>query len=249
MKTAYRQYPLHAQFHNRNLRAFRQILEATRSAPATAPTDGIVLGRTPGTGSGPRSWQNSWGQSSIHAHLAAGGAASVVNGRDSHGRTILHCICSSTDPTALDYLHAVLAHPYVDVNLRDLESGWTALHRALWCGNLSAAMMLMARTDLKLELRDNEGYTAFDLYNSTVEGTTPPLIVHGAGLATAKGRDLFMWGTSRFVIGIPLQSQGSSTLTKSIGSCHSHLQRMVPAESNPNASTWSTRRHLSVPNA
>lgn len=204
MKTAYRQYPLHAQFHNRNLRAFRQILEATRSAPATAPTDGIVLGRTPGTGSGPRSWQNSWGQSSIHAHLAAGGAASVVNGRDSHGRTILHCICSSTDPTALDYLHAVLAHPYVDVNLRDLESGWTALHRALWFGNLSAAMMLMARTDLKLELRDNEGYTAFDLYNSTVEGTTPPLIVHGAGLATAKGRDLFMWGTSRFVIGMLL---------------------------------------------
>ncbi|KIO26840.1 hypothetical protein M407DRAFT_23900 [Tulasnella calospora MUT 4182] len=197
MKTAYRQYPLHAQFHNRNLRAFRQILEATRSAPATAPTDGIVLGRTPGSGSGPRSWQNSWGQSSIHAHLATGGAASIINGRDSHGRTILHCVCSSTDPTALQYLQAVLAHPYIDVNLRDLESGWTALHRALWCGNLSAAMMLMSRTDLQLELRDNEGYTAFDLYNSTVEGTTPPLTVHGAGFATAKGRDLFMWGTSR----------------------------------------------------
>ncbi|KAG8983522.1 hypothetical protein FRB90_005924, partial [Tulasnella sp. 427] len=58
-------------------------------------------------------------------------------------------------------------------------------------------MMLMARTDLKLELRDNEGYTAFDLYNSTVEGTTPPLSDHAAGSPNAKGRDLFMWGTSR----------------------------------------------------
>jgi hypothetical protein len=44
-------------------------------------------------------------------------------------------------------------------------------------------------------LKDLEGYTAFDLYNSTVEDTKPPHSPSGEhGFA-----DLYTWGANRFV--------------------------------------------------
>lgn len=82
----------------------------------------------------------------------------------------------------------LLAHPSINPNLQDYESHWTALHRALYGGNISTALLLLQRADVDCNLKDLEGYRAFDLYNSTVHGTKPEL---GPRL------DLFTWGANR----------------------------------------------------
>jgi len=47
----------------------------------------------------------------------------------------------------------------------------------------------MARGDVDMSVKDFEGFTAFDVFNSTCEGTNP---VDGAA-----GTDLFTWGSNR----------------------------------------------------
>lgn len=51
--------------------------------------------------------------------------------------------------------------------------------------------MLLQRSDLDRDIKDVEGYTAFDLYNSTVQGTKP---VSGDDV----NAELFTWGTNRY---------------------------------------------------
>ena len=58
------------------------------------------------------------------------------------------------------------------MNLQDYESGYTALHRALFAGNIRAARDLLMRHDIDISIKDAEGLTAFDLYNGTVEGVS-----------------------------------------------------------------------------
>lgn len=118
-------------------------------------------------------------------------APAEVNRRDLFGRTVLHLLCASDDPAALDYLQLLLTHPSVNCNLQDQESGWTALHRALYAGNLHIALLLLERANIDTRIRDYEGLTAFDLYNTTVPGTCPrPEDAQNGGL-------LFVWGGNR----------------------------------------------------
>lgn len=130
-----------------------------------------------------------------------------INARDWLGRTVLHLACAATDSAAVEYVRMILGHPGVNVNLQDRESMWTALHRALYHGNLATAcvyllyrvmaviltfdrILLLKRTDTDTSLKDLEGYTAFDLYNSTVEHTKPSDSV-------LSRTHLFTWGTNR----------------------------------------------------
>ncbi|KAI0289160.1 regulator of chromosome condensation 1/beta-lactamase-inhibitor protein II [Multifurca ochricompacta] len=85
----------------------------------------------------------------------------------------------------------LLAHPGISVNLQDVENHWTALHRALYNGNLSAGILLLQRSDTDTALKDVEGYRAFDLYNTTVEDTMPNKYKIPAGL------ELYTWGANR----------------------------------------------------
>jgi hypothetical protein len=104
----------------------------------------------------------------------------------------------------------LLAHPRIDVNLQDVESHWTALHRALYNGNIAAAyvafrhfrcgdtqfatflsILLLQRGDIDTSLKDFEGYRAFDLYNTTVEDTMP------GRRGTQSGFELYTWGSNR----------------------------------------------------
>ena len=58
----------------------------------------------------------------------------------------------------------------------------------------------MQRPDIDVELRDSEGLTAFDLYNSTVDGTGPPNLDPPSTQDPLKDRfatDLFTWGGNR----------------------------------------------------
>jgi alpha-tubulin suppressor-like RCC1 family protein len=108
-----------------------------------------------------------------------------VNARDSHGRTLLHHVASSSKPTAPEFARALLQIPFIDIYVQDLESGWTALHRALYAGNATIALALMARDTQDtmdfskvgnsshpsgglIKIKDFEGYSPFDVFGSTI---------------------------------------------------------------------------------
>lgn len=105
-----------------------------------------------------------------------------VNSRDHAGLTILLRAASSTAENAVSFVEALLGHPAIDIYAQDPESGWNALHRALYAGNISIARMLLEkeRADLTghmvsvnrvgqlIKTKDHEGNSPFDLYNSTI---------------------------------------------------------------------------------
>jgi ankyrin repeat protein len=96
--------------------------------------------------------------------------------------TILLRAASSTAENAVPFVEALLAHPGIDIYAQDPESGWNALHRALYTGNISIARLLLKkeRNDLMghtasvhrvgqlIKTKDHEGNSPFDLYNSTI---------------------------------------------------------------------------------
>lgn len=108
-----------------------------------------------------------------------------VNARDQFGRTLLHHVASSQKPTAIDFAVALLEISFLDIYAQDWESGWTALHRALYAGNASIARELMVRdihdaTNFNklgnpnhpsgglIKIKDREGYSPFDVYGAVI---------------------------------------------------------------------------------
>lgn len=127
-----------------------------------------------------------------------------MNRRDALGRTVLHLLASSDETEGGEYLAALLAHPSVNVNVQDHESGYTALHRALYAGHLRTAITLLRRADTDVRVRDHEGLTPLDLYNLTVPGTSP------ARADAARGGELFVWGANRnFTLGLGHADDGT----------------------------------------
>ncbi|XDG06103.1 hypothetical protein ABKA04_005718 [Annulohypoxylon sp. FPYF3050] len=124
----------------------------------------------PGTGA-PKAASNSLGKGEI-------------NSRDHLGLTILLRAASSTSPDASSFVEALLDHPAIDIYAQDYESGWNALHRALYNGNISIARLLLEkeRKDLTgslggasvakaaqlIKTKDHEGNSPFDVYNATI---------------------------------------------------------------------------------
>lgn len=107
-----------------------------------------------------------------------------VNSRDYAGLTILLRAASSTAEDAIAFVQALVDHPAIDLYMQDPESGWNALHRALYAGNISIARLLLEkeRRDITgqtlgasiskagrlIRTKDHEGLSPFDLYNSTI---------------------------------------------------------------------------------
>lgn len=107
-----------------------------------------------------------------------------INARDAFGRTLLHHAVSSHRENALEFVRALLELPLLDLYAQDTESGWTALHRALYYGNIAAAQALMARdihnaTDYTthvshsnagglVKIKDNEGNSPFEVFGLTI---------------------------------------------------------------------------------
>ena len=71
-----------------------------------------------------------------------------VNARDWLGRTVLHLACTASARPATEYVRMLLAHRAIDVNLQDAESHWTALHRALYNGNIASAYVITFPHDI-----------------------------------------------------------------------------------------------------
>ncbi|KAL1976129.1 hypothetical protein VTN31DRAFT_2411 [Thermomyces dupontii] len=123
------------------------------------------------------------------SHVRGGATPSItraqINAKDQQGRTLLHLVASSQKPSAIEFARALLEIPFIDLYAQDYESGWTALHRALYAGNASIAQALMARdvrdvTDYStpghtshpsgglIKVKDREKNSPFDVYNATI---------------------------------------------------------------------------------
>lgn len=163
---------------------------AVSKSPAIGSAQGGYLGGSPiGLGTSPRPSNKSRRPSgyatgpgkSKDTSLSLGRAE--VNSRDHAGLTVLLRAASSTDPNTHDFVQALIDHPAIDIYAQDPESGWNALHRSLYTGNISIARMLLEkeRGDLTshtlssvskvgqlIKTKDHEGNSPFDVYNSTI---------------------------------------------------------------------------------
>ncbi|KAF4611303.1 hypothetical protein D9613_007260 [Agrocybe pediades] len=171
---------LHDYYNTRNLQGFQRLLDGSndRGSTASAPSAASISGSA---GGGGKSWNRTGGLASNI------GAQIDVNARDWLGRTVLHL--ASTSLEAIEYVRALLKHPNIDVNLADIENMWTPLHRAMYSANFPVALLLLQRSDIDASLKDIEGYTPYDLYNSTVNGTKP--------MGQNETAELFTWGANR----------------------------------------------------
>ncbi|KAJ8099254.1 hypothetical protein POJ06DRAFT_131589 [Lipomyces tetrasporus] len=111
-----------------------------------------------------------------------------VNRTDEYGRTILHLACSQNK---IEFVSALCKCPGLDILATDLESGWTALHRALYAGNVAIAQLLIAANRDSIRVKDREGNSPFDVLNSTIEGTNPLPLDLEVG-----GSELFTFGSN-----------------------------------------------------
>ncbi|CZR51978.1 related to myosin-like protein [Phialocephala subalpina] len=107
-----------------------------------------------------------------------------INSRDHAGLTILHRAASSTSEHATSFALALLEHPSIDLYVQDAENGWTALHRALYFGNIALARAIIEKDNRDrtsqmgtaaqrpassiIKVKDYEGNSPFDVYNATI---------------------------------------------------------------------------------
>lgn len=187
----FRETPLHNAFLLGAKKEFARLIHKTQggsnhsnSSSSNQPAGMSASSSGGGASSGPRSWSHQMTLASLssahHPHQSPASASRDdskvdINVRDAQGRSALHLVASSLDPNALEFLRMLLESlpkSNLQVNAQDLESGWTALHRALYVGNLAGARMLLAEERIDPRIKDGEGLTCFDLYNSTVEGVS-----------------------------------------------------------------------------
>ena len=166
-----------------------QASQSISKSPGVGITGGFLGAGSPGgPGTSPRTGPKPRKTSS---HFTPGKAKdgntglgkTEVNSRDHAGLTVLLRAASSTASNAADFVSCLLAHPAIDIYVQDLESGWNALHRSLYTGNISIARLLLEkeRADLSghnvalagkvgllIKTKDHEGNSPFDVYNSTI---------------------------------------------------------------------------------
>ncbi|KAJ5513506.1 hypothetical protein N7463_003058 [Penicillium fimorum] len=162
---------------------------ATTNLSSKAGSPGSMIASSPNPPRSKKNLESSPGTSVPDRVAFSRGSATLsradVNARDHYGRTLLHHIASSSKPTALKFARALLEVPFVDIYAQDWESGWTALHRALYAGNATIALALMVRdvqdmTDFSkggntshpsgglIKIKDREGCSPFDVFGATI---------------------------------------------------------------------------------
>lgn len=107
---------------------------------------------------------------------------SDINAKDTRGLTLLHHAASSVATTQQQFALALIGHPYIDLYAQDYENGWTALHRALYFGNITVARAILERdvrgaansTGLTsqfsslVRVKDREGHGPYDILTATI---------------------------------------------------------------------------------
>lgn len=175
--------------------AFRAVLESTSGTPWSSQTSKsfasghnarVKFGSLEGQGleglsSPPRTGHKTYNINGPNNLVLS---RSDLNRRDTHGRTLLHLAASAKSDSAIAFAQALLDHPHTDIYLQDTESGWTALHRAFYEGNMSIAIAILNRdmqdaygaTTVNLShpgglirIKDHEGNGPFDVLEQTYE--------------------------------------------------------------------------------
>ncbi|KAK9457202.1 hypothetical protein V1511DRAFT_455374 [Dipodascopsis uninucleata] len=111
-----------------------------------------------------------------------------LNRTDEYGRTVLHLACSQN---RIEFVKCLLNTPGIDILAADFESGWTALHRALYAGNIAIGQLLICANRETIRIKDREGNSPFDVLNSTIDGTNPNALDVNIG-----GSELFTFGSN-----------------------------------------------------
>lgn len=111
-----------------------------------------------------------------------------INRKDSKGMTLLHHAASRVSEGGINFALALIAHPLIDLYVQDLESGWTALHRAFYFGNITIARAILEREAQDaigqggsgvvtqnitlMKIKDREGNGPYDLLTSIIKDRT-----------------------------------------------------------------------------
>ncbi|KAJ9656049.1 hypothetical protein H2198_005209 [Neophaeococcomyces mojaviensis] len=200
-------FPLWKYFFDDDVDSFRQYLaRATFDRNASKGTSGantstLKVGSPGNLATSPRIQPKSRKNGGLTPSSAGRGNTIVltrsdVNARDGLGRTLLHHAVSSHSPQALEFVRTLIEIPLIDLYVQDTESGWTALHRALYFGNIAAAQALMVKdiqnaTDYTtnvshtnagglVKIKDHEGNSPFEVFSLT----TAPRLLQQSNVAT-----------------------------------------------------------------
>lgn len=98
-----------------------------------------------------------------------------INQKDRYGRTVLHIAVSENKNS---FVRSLLQHKGIDVFVQDEESGYTALHRAIYVGNLEAASLLLSKDPSfrSLRIKDKEGLSPFQFLSRVLSSTIHPVL-------------------------------------------------------------------------
>ncbi|XP_037129472.1 inhibitor of Bruton tyrosine kinase isoform X1 [Syngnathus acus] len=104
--------------------------------------------------------------------------------RDEFGRTALHLAASLGKKALLEWL---LENKKADLTVKDKESGWTALHRSVFYGQIHCLLSLVKHGGV-LSTQDKDGLSTLDL----VMKDRPPHVV----LTNADPTEVYTWGNN-----------------------------------------------------
>ena len=141
--------PLHACILLRDFKSFQRLLNVNNGQHGRSAHPGLTSGHASKDGVNeddhPVGFRDAeatvgWGSPPKHRYGddTHGGSGISVNEKDAQGRTALHIACSS--PNCVEYVRLLLKHPSINVNIPDVESHYTPLHRAMYVANLPAAL-------------------------------------------------------------------------------------------------------------
>ncbi|ESZ92510.1 hypothetical protein SBOR_7102 [Sclerotinia borealis F-4128] len=163
-------------------------LKGHGGGPAFSSSFGNKIGSSGGFGTSPKTFSKNRKVSGLAGNISGNrGQGNTLgrvesNSRDHAGLTVLHRAASSTSPNAINFAAALIEHPSIDLYIQDTENGWTALHRALYFGNVTIARAIIERDSKDraagntgsrpdssvIKVKDREGNTPFDVYNATI---------------------------------------------------------------------------------
>ena len=153
---------------------------------------------------------------------------------DQYGRTLLHIAASTGKKAILEWL---IKYKGAHLNTKDLESGYTALHRALFYGHINAARFLI-ESGSNINVQDNEGLTPIDHINKdrasfcpfllegevTSESNQPSMSTLAGGLG-----EVYVWGTNEnFNLGLGHHDQRNQpTLLEQLRRSNIYITKVV----------------------
>ena len=165
----------------------------------------------------------------------AGLCGNLGRNADSSGRTALHLAASVGKPLVLEWL---LRFKGAHINAKDAESGYSALHRAIFQGQIHVAKLLISNFNANIAIQDNEGLTPLDhvskdrgylrksagaqkwafkkpefgsMYDSMKSFVQEPISQVVSSISSASDCDVYVWGTNdNFVLGLGHEAERSA---------------------------------------